>query len=207
MQAYECTLKICDPNSATASNGEFTIAVTGEGYIPEIAILEPKPNPDESYSLIFPPLLVGEILERTVIFENIGVIPCKVIAEICFDHKQTLSLAYSDCSNEDCLLTDKLHNSTASIACDPPVHHSLINVEPHRKICVRVLFAPNQEVAEIATLKLHVINNPFDVLNVSVFNYTYLCIIHQYYTHTVTITFLYDLQHNTFQERNITTTL
>ncbi|KAI4465642.1 dlec1 deleted in lung and esophageal cancer 1 [Holotrichia oblita] len=166
--SYDCILKISDPNSISGLRNEFSITITGEGYIPEISLIHPKPNPDESYSLIFPPLLVGDIFEKTVVFENTGVISCKVIAEICFDHKQTLSLAYSDYSNKDCLITDKLHSSTASSDCSQTVHHALISVEPHNKICLRVLFAPIDEVSEVALLKLHVVNNPYDVIDVEI---------------------------------------
>lgn len=55
----------------------------GEGYVPEIKILEPKLDMYlGKYKLAFNPLLLKDFACKNVSFQNVGIMTCKVIVEI-----------------------------------------------------------------------------------------------------------------------------
>lgn len=138
--------------------------------MPELTIIEPEPDPiDNSYCLIFSPLLVGERGEKIVIFENTGPVSFKVMADICYDTANMLSLSSDQIPRINLSLDNDLNGeeTKTSITGDEMTHNTRIEVEPYSRITLRIVFKPYDEINATALLKLRIINNPYDVYCVS----------------------------------------
>lgn len=73
------------------------IEITGEGYVPEVVLLEPIFDDDSNeFRLQFDPIMVDTSSKRLLSFQNIGVIPCKVILEVRGDFQDVFALVPKD---------------------------------------------------------------------------------------------------------------
>jgi hypothetical protein len=70
----------------------LVVEVVGEACVPEIVLLDPEADETGFISLKFFPTLIGNCATHDVAFKNVGVIPCKVIVEVCFDDLNQFSL-------------------------------------------------------------------------------------------------------------------
>lgn len=95
-------------------------------------LLTPEIDENKLYSIPFPLTFCGQNQHYSITFQNIGVIPCLVILEI-IDSTDVFEL--NEC---------KLY------------------VAPKQLGNVDVLFAPRHEGEFKSTIKLYVINNPFE---------------------------------------------
>lgn len=98
-QTYDAILKI---SYSSCNNHVLLVNLTGNGCVPEIVLIEPKFDEKlNTYYVRFTPAIfvVSEDSKKIfcaetkkIIIKNIGVLPCKVIAEICNDTYNVLSI-------------------------------------------------------------------------------------------------------------------
>ncbi|GJQ69846.1 hypothetical protein Trydic_g22394 [Trypoxylus dichotomus] len=171
IKTYQCTLRLQAVNPVSTPDNQFIITITGEGYVPDITIIEPQLDPvDSSYNLVFPPLQIGERAEKVVIFENTCVISCKVIIELWNATGQLLRLSCDESVVESAFDTSLRSTTTVeeSNSFIPIKHHMLVKIDPTNTATIRIVFEPKDEVTAIVLLRLYVANNPYEVYNVNI---------------------------------------
>lgn len=117
-------MHLCNDNPKLNSENEFSVNISGEGYVPEINLIEPQPHPiDNSYTIAFTPLMIGKTEEKKVVLENTGLITCEVIAEICFDTFSMLKLLCDPDDHVNVVLNEKGVTARTEFRTDYYTHH------------------------------------------------------------------------------------
>lgn len=93
LQQYAASFEMSYEVPASQARKSVAIQITGDGYVPEIVLLQPIfDDISNAYRMQFNPILVDTSLKRLLSFENTGVISCKVILEVRGDSDDVFAL-------------------------------------------------------------------------------------------------------------------
>lgn len=153
----------------------------GESCIPQIALLKPRSDKLGRASLIFPLTYVGENASESIRIKNTGVIPCKVIMDIsknpnscfeletCEDTIPFLNLEETGSISSSILVRVILLLTVSSfsdfIKCQKT---TMVNLNPSEIANFKLKYQPKVAISIQFDLKVHIVNNPFEVSVVSI---------------------------------------
>ncbi|XP_048520745.1 hydrocephalus-inducing protein homolog isoform X1 [Dendroctonus ponderosae] len=144
--------------SYNASSGnKLVVQLHGQACLPQIKLKQPAVNCAEPH-LSFGPLCVGFSKSQRIVFENIGEIKCKVIAEL-----SPSSDALSFVPIGETLLELNVHGTEY---VDEMKHNVMVNLAPQSEAEFDVVFKPTQPGTAQAALTLHTIQNPYEVIKI-----------------------------------------
>lgn len=97
IESYETNLEITYDVPPQQQRKQLKIKIIGEGYVPEVILIEPKLDAYlNSYNFTFNPVLIKDCDCKTITFQNVGILTCKVIIEIRGDKEEAFSLLPHD---------------------------------------------------------------------------------------------------------------
>lgn len=93
IEYYETYLEITYDVPQNQKQKFLKILITGEGYVPEVVVLDPLLDPYfNTYSVLFNPVLVNDYACKAISFQNVGLMKCKVILEVDSDVEDVFAL-------------------------------------------------------------------------------------------------------------------
>ncbi|CAH2004216.1 unnamed protein product [Acanthoscelides obtectus] len=145
--------------NATA-NSKYVLKLMGESCIPRVVLLEPTSKDHENQSLIlFPPTFLGEQNEHNVSIKNVGPIGARVILELCGNTEEVLSLQVAEDTRQ--------YLNIADFPAFVDVKYStLVNLPPSKIGNFRVFFKPTSDKKITALLKIHTVDNIFEIIKI-----------------------------------------
>lgn len=87
----EVTSKLQFTYNSTVSE-PLIINLVGEGYLPELEMLEPPVDLTNHGLINFNPILIGSDATKSIMFRNCGKISCSVIVEVVNDEDRIFNL-------------------------------------------------------------------------------------------------------------------
>lgn len=136
-----------------------TFRLFGEGRVPEVTLIKPESmDRNNNYIIIYEPTLADKCATKLISFVNSGDFPCKVICEICDDTDSVFSI-----------------NATSS-------HSDKLKLIPNEIADIKLMYHPSKVALNKCKVKLHIVNNPFEVFTVNFKRFRSLYpIIHKMY--------------------------
>ncbi|KAK4880159.1 hypothetical protein RN001_008305 [Aquatica leii] len=173
----ECPLTVSFiPNSINTFSGNVTISyrgldayklnsfqmkLLGEGIVPRISLTKPIYDPSlDSYCLNFTPTVVNTCSTESIEFENVGILSCTVILEICEGTVDVFSL--KPCSESEKYV--KVHEKVAKTTA----HANGVSLEVRESAKFYLKFIPTSTKFFKSILKLHTINNPYEIITIHI---------------------------------------
>lgn len=93
IESYRANLEITYDVPQQQPHNFLKLTIVGEGYVPEVVMIEPKLDTYlNCYNLTFNPVLVNACNCKTITFQNVGKMACKVILEIREDDDDVFGL-------------------------------------------------------------------------------------------------------------------
>ncbi|XP_074027129.1 hydrocephalus-inducing protein homolog isoform X2 [Leptinotarsa decemlineata] len=149
----------------------FSLTLFGQSCVPQIQLLKPKVDENNRFTLNFDPTYIDLNASREIEIQNVGPIPCKVIMDLCGNDRETFSLR--PCSDSADLLN--LHGMKDF---EETTSSTMVNLLPCQKANFHLIFWSKLELVTNVKLKIHTVNNPFEVINIDVRGQGYYNDIH-----------------------------
>lgn len=144
LQTYKANLELHLAMPEGQKSEVKTFHLFGEGRVPEISLIKPESmDKNNNYIIIYEPTLVDKCARKLISFVNSGDFPCKVICEICDDTESVFSI-----------------NATSS-------HSDKLKLIPNEVADINVMYHPSQVALNKCKVRLHIVNNPFEVFTVN----------------------------------------
>ncbi|KAJ8920877.1 hypothetical protein NQ315_015670 [Exocentrus adspersus] len=140
-------------------NNKFFLTLAGEGVMPKVATVQPEVKDNEGV-ISFDPTYIGHTRSHTICIRNTGPISAKSIFEI---------------SNVDDMFTFVVHEDSHSLLNISDVkefqntkHSTLVNLRPNQTASFDLMFTPNKKKTIKTEMKIHTVNNPFEIVQITV---------------------------------------
>lgn len=164
---FEAFLKVTYTCPPSHPGKTLNVKIYGKGHLPEIEIIEPVVNESSNTSEIsFNATLLGTCSCKDVRFKNVGTITCSVILEIADDIHDVFSLV----PKNDTIKLLKMWNTEISSSLK---HTNLVTIKPEETAAFELQFNPKFDLLFTCALKLHVVQNPYEEINIAVTAYAF----------------------------------
>lgn len=161
-------------NSST--NSKFSLSLLGEALVPKVILIEPELEKSNKSYIKFPLTYIGCSRSQQICLKNIGIIPCKTIIEIIDNVNEMLTLEACEDTYDllnVCDLEGRWFINFAVInyirfvaGFQNTKFSTLVNLQPQQVANFDLKFIPNCEDIVLACIKIHTVNNPFEVIKV-----------------------------------------
>ncbi|KAG5865676.1 hypothetical protein JTB14_020627 [Gonioctena quinquepunctata] len=151
-------------NSST--NDTFSFLLIGESCVPQIKLLKPNVDENNYATLEFSPTYIDSSQSREIQIENVGVIPCKVILDLGDHHRETFTLEPRDD-------TAHLLNVISPKDSESTKYSTLVNLLTSQKANFDLIFCPKSQCTTNMRMKIHTVNNPFEIINIDIIAHGY----------------------------------
>ncbi|KAF5288916.1 hypothetical protein FQA39_LY03795 [Lamprigera yunnana] len=139
----------------------FLITLSGEGLVPEIALISPEPDNDlQGNAISFAPTFVNSITQQSIIFKNIGTVRCQVILEVRDCQVDAFSLIPHSKTRPFLKIFEEEANNTS--------HNNAVYLEPEQTAEFYVQFQPISAGTVNCVVRLHTVNNPYGIQTIYV---------------------------------------
>ncbi|CAG9825500.1 unnamed protein product [Phaedon cochleariae] len=145
----------------------FVLSLNAESCVPQISLLEPKTGEDNITRIDFIPTYIGMTRSRRICVENIGAIPCKLIMDLCDDKYDVFHLVTQD--DDDNILKQVENEEDV----DNPLPSFMVNLLTKRKGYFDLVFKPSYERFFNVQMKIHTVNNPFEIITIDITGQSY----------------------------------
>ncbi|KAK5646871.1 hypothetical protein RI129_005335 [Pyrocoelia pectoralis] len=144
-----------------SQTNNFHITLSGEGVVPEIVLTSPKYDAALGFYVInFPPIFINDIVNESIRIENVGSIPCQVICEVCEDASNVFNVVPHQDTKPKLKIQDDVSKATS--------HTNLVYLNVGEMAEFRLQFQPLASLAYNCIVKIHLINNPYEIRMVAV---------------------------------------
>ncbi|XP_023311652.1 hydrocephalus-inducing protein [Anoplophora glabripennis] len=149
-----------------STNNKFSLALIGEGVMPKLMIIEPNLEQNNKSTINFLPTYIGHSRSQRISIKNIGSISAKAILQINNNINEALTLIA-------CEDTYSMLNICDLEEFENTKYSTLVNLQPEEIANFILNYEPKCEESLDAVVKIHTVNNPFEIAQIAVSGQSY----------------------------------
>ncbi|XP_050309669.1 hydrocephalus-inducing protein homolog isoform X2 [Anthonomus grandis grandis] len=144
-----------------SKDNKLIIQLHGQACVPQIKLLNPKADENDVAHLDFGPVCVGYSKQDQIAFKNVGLIKCKVIAEV--SRPDVVALVPTSDTKKMLNLQEEDYNTA----------HIMVNLLLDDIAHFHIIYKPKIEESCQTLLSLHTIRNPYEMFKIQISGLSY----------------------------------